>query len=232
MGRFLLCLLLILAIASSSAAVPINYFFDTGSAHVTATRTSDNSLVVDTTLSLDGLFVTFDPASITLDDFEITAPISAAISMLQLWGDFDTFVVESASITPGGGYTSLSGGGSSPTFNFLVGPIDVAGIYGASYTGNLPPPPVIPAPVSNVPVPFVGSSFMNGTINTDTLVLELLGITLAHVPGVTFGETDDLIIKADITWSGTVPEPSTVALVGFGLILMSRKRRKGNLSDA
>jgi len=209
-----------MAISAPAIAAPIQYFFDSGSAKVTATRTSDASSVVDTTISLDGVFVTFDAALGELIDFSITAPLSGAIPMLQSYGGFDTFVVESASIVPGGTYSSIFTSMIGPaTYSFLVGPVDVAGVYGAFNSGGPPP-----FPVSGVPVPFAGLSFLNGTINTDTLVLELLGITLAEIPGASFGEADDLIVKADITWTGLVPEPSTALLMGLGLVSLSVRR--------
>ena len=136
MGRGVLCLLWFLAISTPALAAPIVYFFDSGSAAVTATRTSDLSLVVDTTIGLDGVFVTFDAVLGELTDFSITAPLSGAIPMLQTWGGFDTFVVESASIVPGGTYSSIFVSMLSPTtFSFLVGPVDVAGVYGAAVSG-------------------------------------------------------------------------------------------------
>jgi hypothetical protein len=223
MYRILLVSLLALGLASPAIAASINYSFTSGSATVTANRTSDQSVVVaPTVVPLDGVFVEFDAAGLMLVDFAITAPMTGSISMVQAWGGFDTFVIESASITPGGGYSSLFVSMIGPTtYSFLAGPVDVNGVYSAFNSGG--PPPL---PVSNVPVPFVGSSFLNGTIDTDTMVLELLGITLASIPGAAFGETDDLDVKADITWSGAVPEPGTAMMLGMGLMLLSAQRRK------
>ena len=52
------------------------------------------------------------------------------------------------------------------------------------------------------------------------MVLELLGITLAELPGAAFGETDNLIVKADITWTGTVPEPSSALQFSASLLAL------------
>jgi hypothetical protein len=210
-------------LAGNAWASPVTFFFDSGSAHVTATRSSDNSIVVSETVALDGVFVEFDAAVPELVDFDISAAMTGAISMLQPWGGFDTFVIESASITPGVAYSSIFVSMIGPTqYSFLVGPVDVDGVYSAFNSGG--PPPL---PVMNVPVPFVGASFLNGTIDTDSMVLELLGITLAEIPGAAFGETDNLLIKADITWTGAVPEPGTSILVGLGLFLLASRRRIG-----
>lgn len=225
LARCVVAVVAVFGMAGPAAASPIVMYFDSGSAHITANRTSDNSLVTDTDISLDGLSVTFDPATPEIVSFAITAPMSAPISLLQPWGGFDTFVIESASIVPGGGYSSIFVSMTGPTtYAFLVGPVDVNGIYSAFNSGG--PPPV---PVSNVPVPFIGASFLNGTIDTDLMLLELLGITLAEIPGAAFGEIDNLVVKADITWSGSIiPEPSTATLLSLGIVGLAALRGRNS----
>ena len=223
MRRLALGFVLSLLVANPALAAPITMFFSSGSADVTATRTSDNSLVVDIQdLALGGLYVTFDADAPSLMDFSITVPMSGAISTLQPWGGFDTFVIESASITPGAAYTSTFVTQTSPTmFSFLVGPVDVVGVYSAYNSAGGPA-----SGVSNVPVPFQGGSFLNGTIDTDNMTLELLGITLTQLPGFFFGESDNLIVKADITWTGVAPEPSAPVLFMVGALVVGFVRRR------
>ena len=215
----LVCLTAILLQAGFASATPVTYLFDSGSAKITATAGA--TTVVDATIFLDGIFVTFDAAVPSVIDFSFTAPQSAPIAMLTEYGGYDTFVVESATIDPGVGYSNFS---VTPAgvdmWNFFIGPVDVAGVYSASHTSGLP------LPVMNVAAPFVGSSFLSGSINTSTMVFELLGITLTELSGLDFDEDDDLIVKADITWTGTVPEPGTATLLAAGLAGISIRSKK------
>jgi len=224
MRRVLLCSLAFLLVATSASASPITFFFTSGSAQITATAGA--TPIVDATITLGGIFVTFDPVLPEVVSFSITAPQSAPITMLNEYGGFNTFVIESATIDPGATYSNLS---VTPTgvnsWSFLVGPIDVAGVYSASHTSGVPPP------VTNVAAPFVGISFLNGSINTDLMTFELLGVTLAQLSGAGFGEANDLIVKADLTWTGVVPEPGTALLLSSGLVVLAaiRSRNSGRI---
>jgi len=220
MGKGLVCLFVLLLSAGTAVATPVTFYFSSGTAHITATAGA--TIVVDDTIGLDGVFVTFDPDVPEVVDFAITAPQSDPIMMLSTYGGFDTFVVESASIVPGGSFANFSVSPTGPnTWSFLIGPVDVAGVYSA--WNSLGPPP---DPVMNLDAPFTGTSFLNGSIDTDLMTFELLGVTLADLLGSNFGETQDLIMKADITWTGAIPEPGTGALLATGLAGGTALRRR------
>jgi len=219
MGRVLLCLVATLLWSSPSAA--LTFSFGSGSAQITVTRTSDNSQVAAFNVALDGDFIEFDTVGGTLDDLLITTGASGPVTMDQVWGGFDIFQIESASISPGIGYSSLFDSMTGPTsYAFVVGPLDIDGFYSASFSGGPPP-----APVTNIPVPgTTGATLLNGTIDTDTVQLDLIGVTLAQIPGAGFGESDDLVVKADLTWFGAVPEPSTGLMFAVGLGWLATRR--------
>jgi hypothetical protein len=154
MGKGLVCLFAILLTASPAFATPTTFFFSSGSAKLTATAGALD--VVDETIALDGVFVTFDPDVPEVVDFNITAPQSDPILMLNAYGGFNTFVVESASVVPGVSFSNFSVTSTGPnTWSFLIGPVDVAGVYSAWHSDGAPP---APAPVMDLDAPFIGTS--------------------------------------------------------------------------
>ncbi len=196
------------------------FFFTGGTATVTATAGADTVLGA-TVIPLDGAFINFDPLGAgDLVDFSITIPQTSTLNLTTDYGGYDEVVIESASLAPGVGYTNINnqslGGG---VYTFLAGPIDIEGVYSASDSTNTNPP------VMDVPVPFTDTSLLVGTVDTTLGTLELTGLTLTQLPAAAFGETDNLVVKADILFTGVVPEPSTGLLVGVGMALMTIRRR-------
>jgi hypothetical protein len=63
-----------------------------------------------------------------------------------------------------------------------------------------------------------------GTLDINTGILDLQGVTLGSI--LVPGEADPLIIKADILFTGLVPEPGTGILVGIGLAGLAYARRR------
>jgi hypothetical protein len=217
-------LTVLILIATPAFATPVTFYFSSGSAQVTATAGA--TTIVSETIALDGVFVAFDDAVPELVDFSITAPQSAPITMLNPYGGYDTFVIESASIDPGVTFSNISVTSTGlDTWSFLVGPIDVEGLYSASHSSGSPPP------VSNVAAPFAGASYLNGSIDTDLMTFELLGVTLTDLPGASFGETDDLIVKADLTSSSSEPNRLVFAVCIYPGLGMARLLKSRNSSQ-
>jgi len=230
MGKALVCALALgaLLIGSSASAAPITYSYDTGSVTITAvTSTTVTTIVSATEVDLDGDFVTFDATTIDLTDLLLTIPQSDIIALANPYGDYEEFRIESASIQDGLGFMTVFGndeGGG--VYTFAAGPLDIDGVYSAFDLDNLV------ADVLNAVVPFTDNSFISGSIDINTGTLTLTGITLAILPGGAFGETEDLQIKADITFVGSepIPEPSTALLVGLGLVGLASSRRRNFLN--
>ena len=194
---------------------------------VTATTSQTNEVVMSaTTVPMDGSFVTFDDATIDLLDFLFRVPQTGVISTNgSVWGGYEELVIESATIQPGVGYSTLFGSSlGGGVFTFLAGPTDIDGVYSATDLDAILPD------INNLPINVTDTSLINGTIDTNLVELEMLGITLAAIPGAGFGETQDLIVKADILFVGEiVPEPGTAALLSLGVVglaIRSRNARK------
>jgi hypothetical protein len=67
-------------------------------------------------------------------------------------------------------------------------------------------------------------------VDTNLITFELLGVTLGFIPGYLVGETEDLIVKGDITFVGAVPEPGTGSLLGFGILGLAMRHARGRSS--
>lgn len=210
--------LCLISLPGLSAAT--SFYFTSGTATITAT--SGASTVLSTTVvSIDGLFVDFDESgSGQLVDFFISVPQTPVLTLTTPYGGYDEVVIESADISPAIGFSNLNnqsvGGG---VFTFLAGPTDINGVYSAMDSTLVTPA------LMNAPVPFTDTSLINGTVDITLGTLELTGITLTRLSGAFFGEANDLIVKADIVFTGVVPEPGTALLLGLGLSLMAIRRR-------
>jgi len=224
MGKVVAALLWALLVAGPAAAVPVTYLYTSGQVELTATTDPGGVTILSTTvIPIDGVSVTFDASTVDLVDFLFTIPTTGIISLDTPYGGYDQFRIESADLSPGIGYTTLLGsddGGGN--YSFVAGPVDINGVYSAFDSTNTNPD------LLNVVAPFTDTSLISGSININTGELTLNGITLAQLPGAFFGETDDLSIKADITFVGAelVPEPSSAVLLGLGLLGMTSLRRR------
>ena len=219
LGRALLCAAVALTFAtfaSSANAVPTTFTFVSGQAVITASAGA--TLIVSDVVDLDGTFVDFETSPVGITDFVFSIGTSAPIAMLTPYGGYDTFVIESALLTPGTSFSSsgLFVGGSE--YSVSMGPIDVDAVYSASDSTLTNPP------ASNIPISFTNPT-LNATVDANLVTFEMVGITLGVIPPLP-GETSPLVVKGDITFVGIIPEPTTGLLVGMGLfgLALGRKR--------
>ena len=215
-------LLVILALAgtgiwlpTAAGALPTVYNFTSGS--VTVTGTAGATVLFGDTVPLTGTAVTFDAAIPNLDSFSFVGGTTTPTLMSASFGGYDSFTLNSFTIAPGVGYTNLSTVMTGPgMYSFAVGPVDVSGSATAMDTTLTLPDAVIPFGFANPTAA--------GTLDINTGTLDLTGVTLGSI--LVPGEAQPLIIKADILFTGLVPEPGTGILVGMGLAGLAYARRR------
>jgi len=221
LGRALSCVSAALLLAAPAVALPQTFNFVAGQAHITANVVGETTFLVDTVVDLDGTFVIFDDAPVGVPDLEISIAPTGPIMMSATYGGYDTFVIESAFLTPGAGFSSSGVLVAGSEYSVLMGPLDVDAVYSASDSTLVNPP------ASNVHISFTNPS-LSATVDTDLIVFELMGVTLGIIPGFLVGETSDLIVKGDITFVGMVPEPTTGALLGLGILALAWSSRRAS----
>lgn len=199
-------------------AASTTYNFTGGQVQITAVIQGTATSVLEpgtspVTVPLGGSFVDFNPlagpnGSIT--GLELIPTGSFILDLDQTVAGFDIIQISNAMLVENPGSTGpVSGLGSFAIDTILSG--TVTGIGG--------PPPATPI-----------SSLQSGTsgivgISGDTLTLGLFGINIATfqslaTPGV-FVE-----VKADFTFIGVVPEPTTALMLGLGLCGLAAGRRR------
>ncbi len=218
-----IAILLAVGAASTAQAAPVTYNFTSGSATLSATVAGFGTIGVGT-IPLTGTQVTFDtgpPAGLT--SFLFTA---GPADPLPLSGIFSgvSVTLGSLSIAPGGGYSSTATGPSPfpGTYAYNATNIAVSGV--ASLSGL----------VTAGPTAFgTNNPFLSGqAVITGGGSLGLNGITLGTlaipaIPSIFFpGGTATL--KADVLFTGIVPEPGTALLLASGLagLVASRRTRR------
>lgn len=205
-----------------ASAVPITYYFSTGTVTISAS-TGATTLLVVPGLPLDGDHVTFDDATPELTDIQLEVNSAGPFSLSTPYGGYDTVSVTNAVLSPAAGYSGPAilqlGGPPVDNYSYSGGPVKVTGILSATDSTNVNPPLVSPFNILNPTA--------NGTllVNSVTGNISLLGVTIGVVPP-TGGEPFPLVIKGDFFFRGVIPEPATALLLGAGIVgLLAAGRR-------
>lgn len=218
---------LALAPPSLAGAVPITYFHDSGSVTLTATAGA-TTLASGIDASLTGIQVTFDADAPAVVDILLTMAPVGPITLLAPYAGYDTITIHSATLATtnafvGTGVTLLNA--AVANYAYTVGPLAVFGAFSATNSAGPPPAPI----VANSFAAITPSASGGITVNATNGDFTLLGVTIAQFPPpVNSTETDNLVIKADFVFRGQpgVPEPTTAALLGLGLLgLLAAGRR-------
>jgi hypothetical protein len=205
----------LLGIAAGVEAAPIQYTFTSGSATLSLTGPGNVSLLAPaSSIPLTGTQVTVDTAASQVNSFQFDAAGPSNVNGANLLAG-SVVTITNLTVTPGGGYNTLSLTGSNP-YNYLVGPVAVSGTYAISGAINVA---ATPFSSSN---PTLAGAFTLGGVTT----LSLNGITLGTfaLPPQLGGQNATL--KADILFTGVVPVPAAVWLFGSGLGLLGVMRRR------
>jgi len=213
-----------LSLAGRAQAVSTLYQFTSGQATITVTTGATTlTPLAPPVLTLNGIFAEFNDVGPALNDFEFTTSPNQAITLVAAYGGYDQIVVNSASLTPGVGYTHYGASVVIPGQQYAVSvaPVHVDAVYSAAYSAGPPPPPA-----SNIPLSFDNVTPLVATIDIIAGTFTLQGITLGVL--VIPGEAYPLIVKADLSFQGIVPvstpEPGVLALVGVGLGFLAARR--------
>jgi hypothetical protein len=205
--------------AGRSEAAPVVYQYTSGAATVTASAGA--TTLGTATLTLNGVQATFDSVTGDLTDFQFTTVANQWVVLNTPFGGFDQVWVNSASVVPGPGYSTLA---TTPVgvghWNTSVAPVVVNAVYTAKNSVTL-------ATTGAIPISYTNATPLNATIDVISGSFTLQGITLGIIPVP--GESNPLIVGATITFSGAqqVPEPAAVGLValaGLGLALARMRR--------
>ena len=204
----------------SASALPVTYTFNSGS--VTLTATVSGSLVSGpATTALSGLSVTVDETALTLDSMTLTMGSLGPVPILPPYLGFTSINIDFASLSASGGTLTPVDPGPPSEYSYVISGVTVSGQLDAV---NLVPVNSL----NNQPFGFVNPS-ASGTIFIDPFAgtLDLDGITLGVIDPDGPGGAAPLVIKGDFTFSGEVPEPGVVSLLGTAALagLVSARRR-------
>lgn len=216
---------LLLAPALAGAA-PITYGFNSGTVTLRAVlddglNTSVLAGPTPVSILLGGTSVDFDSAAGPFGTLTGLVLVPNATIALDL--DETVVALDSVSIDNG---ILTNQVGATGALN-LFGQFAIATILSGDVSGMLPGAiPFGPQPAISLDSSAAGLLGVSG----DTLTLSLVGVNIARFAQLPLGSGPDVIVKADFSFVGVVPEPGTALLLGLGLgglTFTGRRRAEG-----
>ncbi len=223
-----LALIASLGICGNADAAITNYVFSSGTADVTATTGA--TTIASQSLNFNGASATFDvTAGVgTLIDFEFTLAPSQVLTFEpgETYGGLSAVTITNASLIPcDTGTSAVCTSDFAQSFSFLsgvdtytvfTGPVEVDSTYNGAVDVNFE------------------EATLNGTVNVPLGAFNFTGVSLGILDKAGFpGEANDLVISANINWTGVVfTVPGSASLIGLGFAACLALRGRRALSDA
>ncbi len=221
-ARLLLAAALLL-LPLSASALPVTYLFTSGSVTLTATVTG-GLVAGPVTVALTGISVTVDEGTLTLNSISLSMGSSGSVTISPAYNGYTSINVDFASLSAAGGTLVPVDPGPPAEYSYSIGPVTVVGQFDADNVNNA-------FDLTDAPFGFVNPS-ASGTIFVDPIAgtLDMDGITLGTLDPDGPGGSDPLVLKGDFVFSGVVPEPGAISLLGsaaLALLVGARRKRHG-----